>query len=218
MVIKPLAGRAAPTRAKAKPGAGERGGEVRDDGDQDALAAVDRGDVRAAVALLMQRHGASIYRFCRQMVGDDTLADDVHQQVFVQVFRDLGSFRRRSAVRTWLYGIARHRCLDAVKIEGRRGRRFPLDGELGRDSPDLDRSALDKIGDDQLAAALTLCLEELGPAARTAVLLRYREGFRYEEMSEVCGDKPGTLQQRVARALPVLRKCLERRLGDGEDS
>ena len=185
--------------------------------DAEVLAAVDRGDVRGAMGQLMRRHGPSIYRFCRQMLGDDTLADDVHQQVFVQVFRDLDGFQRRSTLRTWIYGIARHRCLDAIKIEGRRGRRFPLDDNLGSDDADDDLSALDKLSHQQLVDALNHCLEELGPAARTAVLLRYREGFRYEEISEVCGDKPGTLQQRVARALPVLRKCVERRLRGGEE-
>jgi RNA polymerase sigma-70 factor (ECF subfamily) len=46
-----------------------------------------------------------------------------------------------------------------------------------------------------------------------AVLLRYQEGFSFEEMGRICRERPGTLQQRVARALPVLRACIEKRTG-----
>ncbi len=184
--------------------------------DGDVLALVDRGDVRGALAVLMRRHGVPVYRFCRQMLRDEALADDVHQQVFVQAFRDLPRFERRSMVRTWLFGIARHRCLDAIKVEGRRGRRFPLDDEpaAGEEAPDA--SALDQLALGQLAGALEHCLDELAPATKSAVLLRYREGLGFEEIASAFAEKAGTLQARVARALPLLRRCLERRLKDGE--
>ncbi|HVK75420.1 MAG TPA: RNA polymerase sigma factor [Kofleriaceae bacterium] len=199
--------RAAATAASAGP-------EAAGSADDDVLAALDRGDVRGAVGLLMSRYGAGVYRYCRQMVGDDVLADDVQQQVFVQAFRDLARFERRSSLRTWLFGIARHRALDAIKIEGRRGRRFPLDEQPGVEDEAADASALEKISQAEMVRALERCLEELAPAAKSAVLLRFREEFRYEEMAIMAGEKPGTLQARVARALPVLRKCIERRLTD----
>ncbi len=184
--------------------------------DEDVVAAIDGGDLRGAIRLLMKRYGTGVYRFCRQMLGNDALTDDVHQQVFVQAFRDLPRFEKRSSVRTWLFGIARHRCLDAIKIEGRRDRRFPLDQQPGLDDPATDLSALEQLSQAELARALATCLDELAPAARTAILLRFREGFRYEEMAEMAGEKPGTLQARVARSLPLLRKCLERRLRDAK--
>jgi RNA polymerase sigma-70 factor (ECF subfamily) len=53
-------------------------------------------------------------------------------------------------------------------------------------------------------------------ATKSAGLLRFREGLGFDEMAGLSDEKPGTLQARVARALPVLRKCLERRLRDAE--
>lgn len=182
--------------------------------DDDVTTALARGDLRGALGLLMRRYGAGVYRFCRQMLGDDALADDVQQQVFVQAFRDLPRFERRSSLRTWLYGIARHRCLDAIKIEGRRGRRFVLDAHPGEEDATGAPSPLERLSQAEVARALDTCLDELAPAAKSAVLLRFREGFRYEEMADMAGERPGTLQARVARSLPVLRKCLERRLTD----
>tara|TARA_R110002073_G_scaffold256849_1_gene419432 strand:+ start:31827 stop:32042 length:216 start_codon:yes stop_codon:yes gene_type:complete len=60
------------------------------------------------------------------------------------------------------------------------------------------------------SAAMDRALERLKPEVRIAVLLRYREDMSFEEMAEVCGERPATLQARVARALPKLRKALER--------
>lgn len=184
--------------------------------DSDVVDMIDRGEARAAVGVLMERYGVSVYRFCRQMLRDEALADDVHQQVFVQAFRDLPRFERRSALRTWLFGIARHRCLDALKVQGRRDRRFPLDDAPGADDPAPGPSVLDRLSLAEQAGALEHCLDELAPAAKSAVLLRYREGMPFDEMAGLAGEKAGTLQARVARALPVLRRCLERRLKDGE--
>jgi RNA polymerase sigma-70 factor (ECF subfamily) len=68
----------------------------------------------------------------------------------------------------------------------------------------------------EMAGALEHCLDELAPSTKSAVLLRFREGLGFEEMAVLSDEKAGTLQARVARALPVLRKCLERRLKDAE--
>lgn len=203
MKLGPLADEAAPTDAAAPL-------------DGDVIALIERGEARAALSALMARYGVSVYRFCRQMLRDDALVDDVHQQVFVQAYRDLPRFQQRSALRTWLFGIARHRCLDAIKIQGRRDRRFPLEDEPGAADVAPGPSALDQLSLAQLSGALEECLEELAPAAKSAVLLRYREGLPFDEMAHVFNEKPGTLQARVARALPVLRRCLERRLKDAE--
>jgi RNA polymerase sigma factor (sigma-70 family) len=174
-----------------------------------APRAIDR---RRELTALMRDHGDAVYRFVRQLVRDDALADDVHQQVFIEAYRDLDRFEGRAAARTWLFAIARHRCLDALKAERRRaGRRAEEDEAAG--ATDAAPPPSERLDRARLAVALEECLGELAPAVRTAVLLRYQEGFSYEDMARICRDKPGTLGQRVARALPVLRRCVERRTG-----
>jgi RNA polymerase sigma-70 factor (ECF subfamily) len=173
------------------------------DPDEDVVCLVGRGDVTRALQALMQRHGASVYRYCRVALRDAALADDVQQQVFLQAFRDLSKFGGRSTVRVWLFGIARHRVLDAVRSRSRA--HVLLDHaelpDLADPRPGLDQS----LDDVRLREALVASLGELGHHSRTAVLLRYQQGFSFEEMAEICNEKPGTLQARVARALPRLR-------------
>jgi RNA polymerase sigma-70 factor (ECF subfamily) len=156
----------------------------------------------------MEAYGEAIYRVCRRMVADADLAEDVHQLTFVQAYAGLEAFADRSSLKSWLYGIARHRCLDAVSSRRRQLRLVSAVPEL----PD----AVDPQADPEAGVAETgfwkgvqRCLEELAPRARVAVLLRFHSGLSYPEMAEACGERSATLHARVARALPVLRRCLE---------
>jgi RNA polymerase sigma-70 factor (ECF subfamily) len=179
------------------------------DRDADLLALVGS-DPRAALQRLMQRHGRAVYRYCRIALGDPVLADDIHQQVFIEAFRDLPRFAARSTLRTWLFGIARHRVLDAAKR--RRRACAHIDVAAGADLPDPRPSACDGLDDAELQAALVTCLAALAAPSRAAVLLRYQQGLTYEEMAEACGEKAGTLQARVSRALRRLRDRIEGQL------
>jgi len=182
----------------------------RTDPDGDVIELVAHGQVRAALVELMQRYGDAVYRYCCEALHDVTLADDVHQLVFIGAFRDLPGFRGRSTVRTWLFAIARHRVLDAAKR--RRRAHAHIEQVEAVDAPSLAPSPTELIDDTRVRQALVASLGELGDVARTAVLLRYQQGFSFEEMAEICREKPDTLRARVARALPLLRAGIERRV------
>lgn len=174
------------------------------------LASLKRGDRDAALRLLMRDYGKPVYRYCRQMLGDGDLADEAHQMTFVQAYEGLARFAGRSSLRTWLFGIAHHRCLDLLKTSRRRERRFQLTGELP-ERPAPVETAEERLTARSRVQALARCLRELAPHVRAAVLLRFQQGVTYEEMSILERERPATLQARVARALPVLRRCLERK-------
>ena len=173
------------------------------------------GELGTALTLLMEGYGAEIYRHCLQVIGDRELAADVHQTVFLQAYRDMARFGGRSSFRTWLYSIARHRCLDAIKSQRRWSLRFLLGSEEKeqRDPGPTVREVLEGHSDIQ---AVERALLQLKPAVRIAVLLRYREEMSFEEMSEVCGEKASTLQARVARALPKLRRIIRQGGGSSD--
>lgn len=174
----------------------------------EATKALQAGDFRSTLTVLMEFYGDEIYRHCRQVTGNDALAADVHQTVFVQAYRDLTRFGGRSSFRTWLYAIARNRCLDALKMQKRRRWRF-LQGVDTSDRPDPKPDAPARLQSHSESQAIDAALDSLKPEIRIAVLLRYREEMSYEEMAEICGEKAATLQARVQRALPKLKLALE---------
>jgi RNA polymerase sigma-70 factor (ECF subfamily) len=182
-----------------------------EDPDRDVLDLVEAGDTKSALGRLMDRHGATVYRYCSGALHDNALAEDVQQQVFIEAYRDLSRFAGRSSVRTWLFAIARHRVLDAAKARARMQARIEADNEA--DAPDPGPAPGEQLDDVRLRELVAACLDELDEKARTVLLLRFQQGFTFEQMAEICGEKSGTLQVRVARALPLLRARLHLRTG-----
>lgn len=181
---------------------------VAGDPESDAIQALERDDRGGALDVLMAAYGRMVYAYCCRMLLDPDLANDVLQTTFLQAFEDLDRFDARSSLRTWLFGIAHHRCLDALKARRRRQQRL--------DSLDAVQHLPDSsVGVDEMAAArerriaLNACLEQLDAHVREAVLLRFNLGFSYPEIAAICHERPPALQARVTRALPVLRRCLQ---------
>jgi len=181
------------------------------DPDVDVIELVDRGERHAALSRLMQRYGEAIYRYCGAALRDAALADDVQQQVFLGAFRDLPRYAGRGTVRTWLFAIARYRVLDAVRRR-RRGEARIAQAQAAAEPPALPPSPADSLDDLRLRAALVASLGELTEPSRTAVVLRYQQGFSFDEMAAICRERPATLRARVSRALPVIRASIEARM------
>src|SRR5882724_12388671 len=92
--------------------------------DAEIEAAAASGDRRRTLTLLMARYGEGVYRYAVAMTNDASLAEDVRQQVFAEAYRDLDRVSEPSALPMWLFGIARHRCLDATSARQRWTQRF----------------------------------------------------------------------------------------------
>ncbi len=196
-----------PARLGAKVAAGASDEAEREV--QDALAA---GDHHRALTLVMRRHGDGVYHYCRRLVGDE-LAPDVHQQAFIDAFRGLDRFDGRSTVRTWLFAIARHRCIDALRRRDRRRAHEPRAATDADDAPDPGPDVGCRVDERRAFDLLRGCIDQLAPATRSAVLLRYQEGLAYEDLSTMFDEPAGTIGRRVARALIALRTCVERHAG-----
>ena len=182
--------------------------EERTAADARIRRAVRSGDRDTALRMLMDAYGTQLFAACARYVPDCTLAEDVHQTCFVQAYQSLHRVLERESIAAWLMAIARNRCLDALKIHRRRRRWQVLQATLP-EVHDSRASAEDEVHRSSLVRRLRHALDVLSAEARRAVELRYGEMLSYEEMAELCGARPGTLQMRVARAMPVLRRSLE---------
>jgi RNA polymerase sigma-70 factor (ECF subfamily) len=169
--------------------------------------ALHRGDRRAAFVAMMSGYGEAIYRHCARLLRDPTLASDVQQAAFEQAYRDLPTLQDTQRIRGWLFRIATHRALDAAKRRRRFYRRFVAE-EHGP-APEAAITAPTSLENAEAARALEDCLSQLEDRLRATVLLRFKEEMSYEEMAEVLDEQATTLRKRVARALPVLKRCLE---------
>lgn len=171
-----------------------------------ARNALKRNRSEEVISILMNTYGDELFRFCNSMLNNSADAQDVLQTVFIQAHQGVEKFRGESKFRTWLYTISRNRCLDHLKAKRRLADRVEFVETIPDKTP-VPHGIED--GDFMLHDALRRCLAKLSASVRTAVLLRFQTEHSYEEAACIVQENAGTLQARVARALPVLRRCVE---------
>jgi RNA polymerase sigma-70 factor, ECF subfamily len=170
-----------------------------------ALACVHRDRRGEALKILMRVYGAPITAFALRVVRNRELAYDIRQQVFLEAFQGIDRFEGRSSLWSWLCGIAYHRCLDEL----RRARRASTNDDLALADVLVARG--ESIVDAERIAkrrALEQCLGKLTVELRTQLLMRCFFGLSYAEIGETIGAAHSTVQVRISRILPRLRRCL----------
>lgn len=179
--------------------------------DAEIEAALLAGDHDKALRLLMQVHGDDVLRFAFAMTRDTHLAEEIQAQVFVEACRDLDKLKDPSAAFNWLLRITRNRSIDFAKAQSRQR------GRLAGEQPDEVIDPRVEHGPDRLnesldrkkrAQVLGECVAKLPPKYRSAVLLRFYEERSYDEAASITEEQAGTVQRRVSRALPLLKKCM----------
>ena len=156
----------------------------------------------AALRALWIRHAPHIDMVVRRLVGQDAdLAADISQEVWIQIFRALPSYRGDSQFGTWAHRIAVNRTLNAL----RKTRRLAnLETEVHEDSasfePDTDRSFL--------AASIEEAAAKLSPGARAVFMLHDVEGYTHEEIAQELGITTGGSKSQLFKARAKLRKLL----------
>jgi len=171
--------------------------------DRRLLAQIARGE-RDAFEAFYGRFATHVYRFVRELVRDDGIAEELTGDVMVQVWRGAQSYSGRSRVRTWVFGIAHHKAIDAL-----RRRRLPaveIDAALGvagvADEPETELlRAYDR-------ERIERALGELSPEHRAVVELTFVEAFSQAEIAEIAGCPVGTVKTRLFYAKERLRNAL----------
>ncbi len=159
---------------------------------------------RVAFETFFRAHGAAVHRFVRDLVRDDGLAEELTSDVMVEVWRSAGKYGGRSRVRTWAFGIAHHKAIDALRR--RRTATVPLDELLGVAAAGVSpeeaalRAADRRRLDDALA---TLSAEH-----RAVLELTYVEGFSQAEIAEIVSCPVATVKTRAFYAKQRLRDAL----------
>lgn len=165
---------------------------------------------------LVRLYQGRIFRLTFRMLGDRQEAEDLAQEVFITVFKAIGSFRGDSKLSTWLYRVATNHCKNRIKYLGRRARGSKKEfDEVGdRDaieSASMSTSAQLPRPDEMVSGRETegfirRALAELPEDQRELVVLRDIENLTYEEIQRVTGLPAGTVKSRLHRARLALQK------------
>jgi RNA polymerase sigma-70 factor (ECF subfamily) len=188
--------------------------------DEAALVAELQAGSEDAFAWLIARYHQPIYSLLARTVHDRADAADLAQEVFVKVFRGVGSFHGESTLRTWIYRIALREASNQRRWWMRHKRQeIPMEQELpGFDSgaplcvkdtlTDPAESPYDMAVHAENKVRVESALRQVPEPYRTTLILRDIEGFVYEEVAEIQGVNLGTVKSRLVRGRACLKALL----------
>jgi RNA polymerase sigma-70 factor (ECF subfamily) len=160
---------------------------------------------RDALRFLFEAYKDRVYSIAMYSLGgDEQLASDVTQQVFIKLMTRISQFRGDSEFATWLYRLVVNTCRD----EQRKERRWvPLADSVFMTAT-VKQSQTGQYASKELARQVQRALGELKPKLRWPILLRYVQGLSYEEIGKVLGCSKGTVASRLNRGHSALSRKL----------
>jgi RNA polymerase sigma-70 factor (ECF subfamily) len=154
-----------------------------------------------AFAELVEQHESMVYSLGYHFFGDRSRAEEVAQDVFLQLYRNLGSIESDSHLLFWLRQVTTRRCIDVT-------RRSRLKAVSLDDAVEL--RAVEKTADPLLDRQLQKLIQELPEVQRAVVTLRYQEDLDPSEICRIVGMPVNTVKSHLHRALQALRRKLEK--------
>jgi len=187
---------------------------------QEELVLVERlkqGD-ESAFQILVEQYQDLVYNTALGIVQNQSDAEDVAQEVFIQIFRSIGSFKSEAKLSTWIYRITTTRSLDLLRVK-KSEKRFGL---LKRLWETEEESPVENISDfnhpgvslerKEEAAQLMAAITQLPENQKVAFILHKLEGLSYLEIAEIMGNTLPAVESLMHRAKLNLRKILEKKI------
>jgi RNA polymerase sigma-70 factor (ECF subfamily) len=172
------------------------------------------GGEEAAFAVLVRRYERELYGYLRRYLGDAALADDVFQNTFLQLHLKRDRYEAGRPVRPWLYTIATHQAIDALRRAGRHptvSLEQQTGGEDGGDSQRLTGlleasgpAPLERVSTDEARELVRRSVADLPDFLRQVVNLAYFQGLPYRDVAEILDIPVGTVKSRLHTALQRL--------------
>jgi len=178
----------------------------QDGSDSDLLAAVASGE-QTAFERLYKLYEQRVYQYVCALISDSALAEEILGDTMLAVWRGAGTFARTSRVSTWIFGIARHKALDAMRRRGRHQRETSLEEVMDLVHP--QESPVEGIYRHQMAAVTQEALARLSLEHQEVLRLVFYEELPYDEIAALLSIPANTVKTRVYYAKQHLKRLLE---------
>lgn len=181
--------------------------------DEELVKRIISGDVDAFEEII-QKYEKKIFGLIYNMLKCENDIEDIAQEVFLKVYRNLDKFKGDSSLYTWIYRIATNTCLDYLK---KRREVVYIDEKIKTDDGEVDfqlqssEKQQDELYEDkELKEKLEKCIDKLPPKQKAMIILRDVKGLSYEEISKILDLKLGTVKSQINRARLKLKDLLEK--------
>lgn len=171
------------------------------DDEQALLAALKRHDP-SALESLIETHGTRLLRSATLLSGNETNAQDLVQETFVEALRSVHRFRGQSSVYTWLHSIL----LNLTRHHHRDNRRLIYDNELAAQDVPIEDEQPNSLDLETATKQLRDALRQLSGPHREVLVLRYYEQMKIDDMARHLGVSTGTVKSRLHYAVREMQK------------
>lgn len=180
----------------------------------DVVKLAQQGDA-AAFEYIYRLHSRRVYSLCLRMAGNPTDAEDLTQDVFLQLFRKIGTFRGESAFSTWLHRMSVNMVLMRFrkKPKGETSLDTVTNEDEGSSGPRQEFGGADLRLDGVIdRVALQAAISELAPGYRAMFILHYVQGYKHNEIARILGCTTGNSKSQTHKARVRLRELLHKTL------
>jgi RNA polymerase sigma-70 factor (ECF subfamily) len=166
---------------------------------------------QAAWELIVRQNWRKVFNVAYKFVGRHDEAEDLTQDIFLKIFKALGTFDRRANFQTWIISISRNLCIDHYRSVRKERQTIARDIDAGELQPaSSDRGPYAAAEHQDLRALLRQALQTLPLTLRTAVILRDLQELSYQEIADRLGLPEGTVKSRINRGRIELARQLRR--------
>ncbi|MCW8877438.1 MAG: sigma-70 family RNA polymerase sigma factor, partial [Kangiellaceae bacterium] len=164
---------------------------------------------------LVEIYSRKLYVAAYRILNDQGLAEDCVQEVFVKIYRKVGSFDERSKFSTWLYSVTVNTAIDMQRKVAKHVNSHTEEApDFDQMSAEQHRTPESELWNRNISEQTQRALMQLGEDVRIAFLLRHHEERSIEEISQILDLNPNTVKNRIFRAVSRLREILEPRLNE----
>jgi RNA polymerase sigma-70 factor, ECF subfamily len=179
---------------------------VKDRSDLDLAKTAANGDM-SSFEELYKRHHRRVYSVCLRMLQDTAVAEDLTQEVFIQLYRKIGSFRGDSAFTSWLHRMTVNQVLMHFRKRAVKFEKTAEEGEESKSAPAEDPKRIDFL--DRLA--LQNAIEQLPEGYKNVFVLHDVEGFEHQEVATILGCSVGTSKSQLHKARLKLQRIIRKK-------
>jgi len=161
-------------------------------------------------SLFVNRYKDMVFRLCYSIIRKKEDAEDVAQEVFIQVFKSIEQFRKESKISTWLYRVSVNKSINYKKKNKRYNFLDLVENSffISNNSNEIQDSVINEDLENIKSKILFQSLEKLPDSQKTAFLLHHQEGLSYHEISDVLGTTHSAVESLIHRAKQNLNKYI----------
>jgi RNA polymerase sigma-70 factor (ECF subfamily) len=166
---------------------------------------------KKSLEVLIKKHLKTVYSFCYKNVGSPYDAEDITQEVFLKVWKNIKKFDTSKDFKPWLFQIARNACIDFLRkkktipfsrFENEKGQNFMVEK--------LEGKSFDLINILNNKKTIAIAMQGLSGKEQKIVDLKHNAGFTFKEISEILKESINTVKSRYRRTIIYLRKNIEK--------